>query len=273
MDLAYLHPSCPYRPVSWRWLLALHLADEPGSVLRPHADAWVERAVPLVGALRRCGGEGDLAALAEGGPDLAHAHALYAQAPPHRRWAVEARVLAGEPPGCVAGKHGLPPGAVEHFERLFFDARPRLGHPDFIMTQVVGPRAYTGLTPADVGVLWKWLGYLYGPVVLDTLIPLGHRVFDADAARDADAVLDRETRLVILLKMATAVRMPLTEGAALPILGLYARLLETEREAAAEARARAAAEARASQELESVLARVPETPTASVAGPVSSASP
>ena len=28
------------------------------------------------------------------------------------------------------------------------------------MTQVVGPKAFTGLTEDDIDVLWKWLGYV-----------------------------------------------------------------------------------------------------------------
>jgi hypothetical protein len=76
-------------------------------------------------------------------PGLFHAYLLHErkQTDPHAAFTVEARVLADQPVDVIADRCGLLPGAVEWYERLFFDARLRLANRDWIMRQCLMPAA------------------------------------------------------------------------------------------------------------------------------------
>jgi hypothetical protein len=128
-------------------------------------------------------------------------------------------VLAGEHPRGIAAKAGLRDGVVELYERLFFDVRDRLGAPDFIMSQVVGPKAYMGLNAQDLDVLWKLLGYVHGPDALDAAIPLGEGVFSTDVS---EPVLKSQSRSKVQLRLDVLVRMEPT----VPVLRAIRRLQE-----------------------------------------------
>ena len=75
------------------------------------------RPARYLAALRRCRDEADHEALGERMPDLAAAHAIYRADPPTRRWALEARILSGEPSDGIAGKVGVRAAAIAAYER------------------------------------------------------------------------------------------------------------------------------------------------------------
>lgn len=116
------------------------------------------------------GGRAARRALAARQPTLAAAHALHRDGAGPARAAVEARVLADEPPARIAAAGGFGPGVVEAYEAVFFDVRRGLDHPDYIRTRVLGPPPAVRGPGAGPGSAWRWLGYLGGPAVLDVLI-------------------------------------------------------------------------------------------------------
>jgi hypothetical protein len=222
----------PRKPLDWRWHTALVLAGGPEPLLRKRADRPVLEAVRYVRALHACRDDADRARLAASMPDLAAAHRLRHEDPPHRRWAVEARVLADESPAGIAGKHGLTAGAVEAYEQCFFDVRRKLRATCYIMTVVVGPRVYTGLSDQDLDVIWKWQGYLYGPAALDQLIPLCTGPTWTAPVEDLD-VLDASTRTLLNLKTMVALTWPAdTPARQAAVLSVHHRLLQQEQAAA-----------------------------------------
>ena len=104
-----------------------------------------------------------LARLAEQMPAVAQAIDLHQADPPHLRWAVEARILAGEAFDAIGRKCGLLPEAVEIYERLFFAVVDMLGFDTWVMCQAVGSKAFYGMTENDLDVWWKLLGCCCAP--------------------------------------------------------------------------------------------------------------
>ncbi len=100
------------------------------------------------------------------------------QANDQRRWALEAWLLTREPIAVAAERAGVPAGVACWYARLFFDLDERLNAPGFITHEVIGSQLHFGLSPQDVGLLWKLFAYWCGPhvlqVVLDHYQAAGH---------------------------------------------------------------------------------------------------
>ena len=110
-------PRDPFLPLDFRWSAARACVEQG----RPPAacdDPWVREAVRFLAERGDRPGPGDLARLAERMPAVSQAFDLHKADPPHLRWAVEARLLAGESFDAIAHKCALLPGAVEMYERL-----------------------------------------------------------------------------------------------------------------------------------------------------------
>jgi hypothetical protein len=173
-DPAYVppyDPSDPCQPVHGRWLRASFLVKN-GRQPTERDDAWVGRAAAFLEALGRCTDEDDRRRLAERMPAVVQAHTVYTADPPLLRWAVEARILARESFADIARKCALVPEAVEAYEALFFTVRDRLDAETWIWCRVVGAKGYYGLTEHDLDVLWKMIGYGFGPLMLDAHLHL-----------------------------------------------------------------------------------------------------
>jgi hypothetical protein len=169
-------------------------------------------------------GPGDLARLAEQTPAVSQAHGLRQADPPHLRWAVEARLLAGEPVGAIAHKCALLPGAVEMYERLFFAVVDMLGFDTWVVCQAVGSKAFYGMTGNDLDVWWKLLGFSFGPLMLDKVLhSLGQPRPEDD--EQLAAALDRDAEAVFRgKKLLAAHLLPITPETAPQVLQLAAQL-------------------------------------------------
>ena len=100
-SLVELMPGTPFRPLDWRWQVALHIikkAKVPNAWLDPH----VVTTVKFIRALQRY--TDDLLQMADRFPDLYAAYLMHFSKQPHLRWAAEARVLAGETANQIAAK-------------------------------------------------------------------------------------------------------------------------------------------------------------------------
>jgi hypothetical protein len=232
LDLMRLHPRCPTRPPDWRWHWARLLVDE---VLRPSRrrdDESVLRAMRFLSVLNFCKDETDHETLAERMPDLWQAHAIYT-GPPTLRWAVEARILAGESFESIASKCGISAAAVACYEQTFFSVLEEMGHTDWILFAAIGAQLYTGLSEQDVGVLWKLLGYHGGPLVVDFLVNPFHGQARPGRHDEVATFATDHVQAMLLRKLAVgALTLPVNAATAPKLLKLYARILESERRAA-----------------------------------------
>jgi hypothetical protein len=217
-------PRDPFPPLDSRWRAARACVEQG----RPPAacdDRWVREAVRFQAARGDRPGPGDLARLAEAMPALAQAHALRQADPPHLRWAVEARVLAGEPFGAVARKCGLLPEAIEVYAKLFYDVVDMLGADTWVMCQAVGPKAFRGMTEQDLDVWWKVLGYCFGPLMLDKVIEHSAGLPRPAEEGELAAALDRDAEAVLRGKRLLAAHLlPVTPETAPQVLQLAAQL-------------------------------------------------
>jgi hypothetical protein len=161
----------PRRVPDWRWQRAGELI-EGARVARGRDDDGVRQATKFRRLLARCQTDEDRLVALDACPALYEAHSLYAAEDdaPEPRWELEARLLAREPFPTIERKMGLSTETIAAFECFFFDVINRLDAPSLIVHTVIGRSVQTGLAERDYDALWKLMGYLAGPLVLDSCI-------------------------------------------------------------------------------------------------------
>lgn len=162
------HADC-IRPIDYRWLRSKERFSQPELVLRSD-DKWIRATFEYF--CRQAGRElpeveGQIS---DWRPPIEEAVALNDDPNPLRRWAVEARVIANEPVAEIAGKCGLASNVVETYEQLFFDVRNRLGTWAWTLGALFEETMSRAITPADLRLLWRLVGYNFGAEALDRII-------------------------------------------------------------------------------------------------------
>jgi hypothetical protein len=165
----YNRPGNYFRPPNSRWLRANDLVDGGGPLSPGHDDGPVQEALRYLRAWRACRAEEDRQRLAREMPDLHGAHQLHL-ARSLRTWEAQARLLTEQPFEVIASKCGSSPRVIETYHDTFFHVRDRLHVEGYIVFQVIGPKAHSGLTEADVDVILKMYAYSGGPAALDAVI-------------------------------------------------------------------------------------------------------
>jgi len=219
-------PHDPFVEPSWRWLRACFLAEQAEPAWHPQDDSWVRRAVTFAAARGRCCDEADQNRLADEMPELYQAHRLFhgASSPPLLRWGAEARLLAREPLDAIARKCGLLPGTVEAYTKLFFDVLGRLDADTWVYCQVIGSKAFHGMTEQDLGIWWKLVGYGLGPVALDILLHCAPGLPPPETLAGIDEALAGAAASLFRWKELLAVHLlPVTRETAGEVLRLAAQ--------------------------------------------------
>jgi hypothetical protein len=169
-------------------------------------------------ALRRCRCAADRESLERKMPDVAGAIAIH-EGEPTTRWAVEARLIAGEPIEAIARKTALTPRAVATFEALFFNVSDKLENRGYLIHIAV--KLYPTPKEPDLGLVWRLFGLLGGPVVLDALIDGDYGSPDRP---EGERFLDE-----LRLKLAVAFKfLPVDATTAPRLIRLYLRLWQAE---------------------------------------------
>jgi hypothetical protein len=187
-------------PPDWRWQLAVDLAEETTGPFRPCRDPAVRSAKRFWRWWADCRGEADRRLLARRMPIMDQAFRVYSDPGGVTRSALEARVLANEPPEAIAAKGATEAAVVRAYELIFYDVRGRLQSPDYILNRAIGPRLRDYTTGWDYDLVWKFFGYVGGAFVLDEIMdtcgagprpanPLGVAAF---LTADARAALRRQ---------------------------------------------------------------------------------
>jgi hypothetical protein len=185
---------------------------------RRRDDAQVRRAKQYRAALRRCRCVADRGRLERKMPDIGGAVAIV-EGEPTTRWAVEARLIAGESIEAIARKTALTPRAVATFEALFFNVSDRLENRGYLIH--FGVRLYPTPREPDPGLVWRLFGLLGGPVGLDALI-------DGDYG-SPDRPEDERFLDELRLKLAVALKLlPIDATTAPRLIRLYFRLRQAE---------------------------------------------
>ena len=160
-----LHPKNPIPPVHRRWRIAELVARGFTPWAADLEDPWVQRGVTYLQTPSAAGPEQPAADLA----DVDAALQVH-KSDKLTRGVLEARILARLPVDQVAAACQLTVGAVQAYEALFFDVREHFAYPDYLVPVVIGAKLHYGITPEDVDVVLKHVGYVGGPVLVDWLV-------------------------------------------------------------------------------------------------------
>lgn len=165
----------PRRAPHWRWLRAVQIDSGGKKASRkkdgPEGFAWIRRAVRLKRHFELAGNRADaLYALHHRDPHLFWAHTIWADDKAPTRWAIEARVVAGETDEQIADKLGTDPGVINAYVNVFFDVRGKLRHTDYVVNVIMGDAVARGLQERHYDLLWKLMGYHGGTLVLNAVI-------------------------------------------------------------------------------------------------------
>jgi len=230
------HPENPWRPVDWRWQRAKLFCSGSLKSAKTKEDEYTKAAISFQRSLQKCRSDYDRYALMEINPSLFFAWALSRRENdfdgPPKQYAVEARLLADESFEQIASKTGCSVETLEWYERLFFNVKPRLRHPDYIMTTVIGPSVHSGMAASEYDILWKVFGYLYGPIVLDSFIHCTNNRSHPASAEEVDALMSDDIRSTLKRKAAIAVRTyTLNNFTQEGLVNIYARFQELDKTA------------------------------------------
>jgi hypothetical protein len=230
------HPNNPMRAVTWRWERARLMREgKSRTVGRRSADPVVKAAYRFQMGLSKCKDDVDRYDLMEEYPALYGAYLIYQRgddADRHPlRFAIEARLLAGQADYDIAARLGMSPDVIDMYEALFFNVKEKLANTDYIMTCVISPSVHAGLTDRDYDLLWKLFGFIYGPVVLDSFIHTTTRSYRPESASEVDAALAEDTRSSLQRRVAVVARTYTVNAfSQSELLNIYTRLLEMEKE-------------------------------------------
>ena len=178
----------PQREPTWRHDRTRKLVDHrprPLPCSKRDDDVWIKKFYRYLIKYNRCSrGQVDLDKTADRRqrlfcdyPALHNAYLIYnsdisgkAEVYGHQRYAIEARLLAGQDNQEIAKQCCILPGAIEYYERLFFNVRDRLSARDYIIGQIITPINGVGLQEFTLELSAKFFGYFGGPVVLDFVL-------------------------------------------------------------------------------------------------------
>lgn len=167
--------TSPSRAPHWRWLRAVQI-DAGGRRASRKLDGeegflWIRRAVRLKRHYDKAGGRAEaLYALLERDPDLFWAHNIWLQDKAPTRWAIEARVLAGQSDEEIAHRAATSPDIVSAYVNTFFDVRGVLDRDDYVLNVILADAVARGVQERQYDLLWKLLAYRGGSHVLDATI-------------------------------------------------------------------------------------------------------
>lgn len=159
-------PMGPDFSPAWRWQLASRLA-QTGRISRTtaDADAWVRRAFLYLRRAKSSELDAERMAMTRRiYRDVYESEALH-RSPIDTRWLVEALILSDMDASAMSIHLPIDADTVTAYEAIFYDLRPLLRYPSYILSRVLGP----GLQHNDFGsteMSWKTLAYLGGSEVL-----------------------------------------------------------------------------------------------------------
>jgi hypothetical protein len=207
------------RPIARRFRLAWLLAS---GELPDFAHDWADDLVTQAANVLRGVQHADAAILAvlnlRAGPLLDRAE-------------VEARLLAQQEPAAVAAAMGLPAAVVETYSQLYFDLTGQTQARSWMAHEGIGSKVFYGLTPDDVDVIMKLIGFRYGLGMLEPAVRYYRKGLHLVADLDDVSHLDEEDRAwARSIRFWVAVR---TLNDPVAILKLWSTFPETRPELAA----------------------------------------
>lgn len=165
----------PRRSPHWRWLRAVEI-DSGGTRATRAVDGedgftWIRRASRLKRRFEAAGNRSDaLYRLVQYDREMFWAYNMWADDKAPMRWAIEARVLAGESDENIAKRIGTDGGVIAAYTSVFFDVRGFLDNRDYVVNVIMADAVSRGLTERQYDLLWKMFAFHGGSYVLDAVM-------------------------------------------------------------------------------------------------------
>lgn len=227
--------NSPRRAPNWRWQRAVQI-DAGGPKATRALDgedgfAFIRRALRFKRHLDRASADHNaLCALIHRDADLFWAHDMWAADKAPTRWAVEARILAGETDEEIAAKIGTDPGVIAVYANVFFDVREKMQHTDYVVNVIMADAVTRGLQERHYDLLWKLLGFQGGPHVLNAVINRFTPVNKPDAAEGVSGFFQDFAIATMKYKAAlAALTVQANTHTQLPLIDSFVKYVEIER--------------------------------------------
>lgn len=166
----------------------------------------------------------DLPSILERDEAFSAAHTIHGGNPLIRS-ELQARILANQPQREIAARMGLPIDVVANYEDWWFDVRDRFEATSWIAHEAIQRRPTGELLAGDIGPFWRWLGFHFGPSVLESFLtaasPESLCSNGLDAYWQKSSTLDADLKLLI---MAQRMPVPRTEKQLLRLSRFHAVL-------------------------------------------------
>lgn len=165
----------PRRAPNWRWLRAVQI-DSGGPRASRAIDGeegfvWIRRASRLKRRYELAGNRPDqLYRLIQYDRVLFWAHSMWADDKAPMRWAIEARILAGESDEEIAARIGTDAEIIAAYHAVFFDVRSALYNQDYIVNVIMADAVTRGVSERQYDLLWKMFAFHGGSHVLDAVM-------------------------------------------------------------------------------------------------------
>jgi len=249
----------PNRPVDWRWRRAIAIVEGRLRPLRSANDLWIQRAAAFYRVLLNARTEHDYYIVTQRYDRMYWAYKFFMDRNDDNManttgYELEARLLAVDPndpePTTIytrlADYFGCSPHDIETYERLFFNvlepedpASAKLHCRPYVLHTAIGPRVYYGLQGRHFDVLWKLLGYIGGPSVLDAIVSYKTGVVRPNSVSAVASFLREHTRGTIqrqaMMLSHTIDPNPQRYGV-MELLNVFERMVEAERASGDQAR-------------------------------------
>lgn len=225
----------PMRSPHWKWLRAVSI-DAGGPKASRAMDGsdgfrWIRRALRLKRHHAEAGSRPEaLYNLARIDGDLFWAHALWSEEKQPTRWAIEARILAGESNEEIAKKIGCDVGVIDAYEAVFFNVSEKLQNTEYIVNVVMAESVTKGLTERQYDLLWKMFGYTGGVHVLDAMISRFSAIERPKKPEEVSEFFQNSAINSMRHKAAVAaLTVPINSHTQLALLDAYVKYVEIER--------------------------------------------
>ena len=223
------------RAPSWRWLRAMEI-DGGGFKATKALDGsdgfrWIRRALRFKRRFDAAGNQTPaIYAVVLTDRPLFWAHSIWADEKSPVRWAIEARILAGESNDEIAGKLGTKADVIDVYANTFFDVRSKLQNMDYVLTVVLADAVTRGLQERHYDLLWKMLGYCGGAHVLDATISRFTKMVKPDSPEQVSTFFQEFAVNTMKYKAAlSAMTVPVNTHTQLPLIDSFVKYVEIER--------------------------------------------
>ena len=222
----------PWRPVDWRYRRANGILNGEIRTNRASEDRLVWRIVQFLRRYRPL--EADREQIAAREALVRRNYPIYWVVRLLRMGSVcseiEAWLLSGVPAATVAKQMGHPVELIEAFKLIAFDIDGRRENRSFVLNFIIGDAIHRELKFDQFSTIWKFYGYMYGPVMLEALVTETVNPIRPMSVEEVAGALRGDARGNMLRKHALATRLvPINSFTTAEISEGFHRELELER--------------------------------------------